>query len=156
VLAWLKRHGSKRNRDGMARYGLPSDNAFGVTMAAMKGLARRLGRNHDLAAALWDTGWYEARILTSFVDDPACAAFALLWGLTVHDKQAEDTSFIKGLAVNMSLRAIGKRNPELNDATLTVARRLAASQDATARWVGKDAIRELTSASVTQRLHGAT
>jgi uncharacterized damage-inducible protein DinB len=68
VLAWLKRHG-KRNRDGMARYGLPSDNAFGVTMAAMKGLARRLGRNHDLAAALWDTGWYEARILTSFVDD---------------------------------------------------------------------------------------
>jgi 3-methyladenine DNA glycosylase AlkD len=80
----------------------------------------------------------------------------LLWGLTVHDKQAEDTSFIKGLAVNMSLRAIGKRNPELNDATLTVARRLAASQDATARWVGKDAIRELTSASVTQRLHGAT
>jgi 3-methyladenine DNA glycosylase AlkD len=71
VLAWLKRHGSKRNRDGMARYGLPSDNAFGLTMAAMKGLARRLGRNHDLAAALWDTGWYEARILTSFVDDPA-------------------------------------------------------------------------------------
>jgi 3-methyladenine DNA glycosylase AlkD len=80
VLAWLKRHGSKRNRDGMARYGLPSDNAFGVTMAAMKGLARRLGRNHDLAAALWDTGWYEARILTSFVDDPARVRLLLCSG----------------------------------------------------------------------------
>jgi 3-methyladenine DNA glycosylase AlkD len=67
----------------------------------------------------------------------------------------DDRHFVKK-AVNMSLRAIGKRNPELNDAALTVARRLAASQDATARWVGKDAMRELTSASVTRRLHGAT
>jgi hypothetical protein len=33
-----------------------------------------------------------------------------------------------------------------------VARRLASSQDATARWVGKDALRELTSAGVTKRL----
>jgi 3-methyladenine DNA glycosylase AlkD len=88
------------------------------------------------------------------------------------DKQAEDTSFIKGLrlveqaatdsrhfvrkAVNMSLRAIGKRNPELHDAGLTAAQRLAASRDATARWVGKDAMRELTGAAVTRQLHGAT
>ena len=34
-------------------------------------LAKRLGRNHELAAALWETGCYEARLLTAYVDDPA-------------------------------------------------------------------------------------
>ena len=34
-------------------------------------LAKQFGRNHDLAIALWDTGHYEARMLTAFVGDPA-------------------------------------------------------------------------------------
>ena len=29
------------------------------------------GESHELAAALWETGWYEARMLAAFVDDPA-------------------------------------------------------------------------------------
>jgi 3-methyladenine DNA glycosylase AlkD len=37
----------------------------------MQKLAKSLGRSHELAAALWDTGCYEARMLTSFVDEPA-------------------------------------------------------------------------------------
>lgn len=71
AIAWLKRHGTKRNRDGMARYAIHSGNAFGVSVADIRVLAKRLGRNHELAAALWDTGWYEARMLTSFVAEPA-------------------------------------------------------------------------------------
>jgi 3-methyladenine DNA glycosylase AlkD len=218
ALTWLKRHSTKRNREGMARYAIPSDHALGVSVANIRVLAKRLGRNHELAAALWDTGVYEARMLTSFVDEPArvtpaqmdrwcrdfdnwaicdtlCfhlfdrtphawqkvtqwsgkrdefgkrAAFALLWGLTVHDKHAGDEAFVQGLllveraasddrnfvkkAVNMALRAIGKRNPALNAAALTVARRLADSPQAAARWVGKDALRELTSPAVIRRL----
>jgi 3-methyladenine DNA glycosylase AlkD len=96
------------------------------------------------------------------------AAFALLWSLTVHDKTANTDAFTRGLlmveraatdernfvkkAVNMALRAIGKRNRALNAAAVTVARRLSTSPDATARWVGKDALRELTSPAVTRRL----
>ena len=218
VVMSLKRLGNRRNREGMARYGIPSDNAFGVSMANIQVLARRLGRNHALAAKLWDTGLYEARMLTAYVDEPArvtsaqmdrwcrdfdnwaicdtlCfalfdrtpyawakvakwagqrsefvkrAAFALLWSLTVHDKVANDEPFVQGLllveraatderhfvkkAVNMALRAIGKRNPALNAAAVSVARRLAASTDASARWVGKDALRELTSPAVIRRL----
>jgi 3-methyladenine DNA glycosylase AlkD len=95
-------------------------------------------------------------------------AFALLWSLTVHDRSAGDALFERGLlliereagdgrnfvrkATNMALRAIGKRNRALNAAALTVARRLAESKNATARWIGKDAIRELTSPAVTSRL----
>ena len=52
----------------------------------------------------------------------------------------------------MALRAIGKRNPALHAAAVTVAQRLAASPHAAARWVGKDALRELTSPSVVKRL----
>jgi len=218
VITWLKRHGTKRNRDGMARFAIPSDKAFGVSVGDLRKLAKRLGPSHELAAALWKTGWYEARMLATFVDEPArvtpaqmdrwvrdfdnwaicdtaCfalfdrtphawrkvaqwsrrreefvkrTAFALLWSLSVHDKQAGDEPFIKCLrlieraatderhfvkkAVNMALRAVGKRNAALNGAAVEVAQRLAASPQAAARWVGKDALRELTGASVTRRL----
>jgi 3-methyladenine DNA glycosylase AlkD len=44
----------------------------------------------------------------------------------------------------MALRAVGKRNAALNAAAVDVARRLAASSDDTAQWVGRHAMRELT------------
>ena len=71
VLEWLEDHSSKSNRDGMARYAIPSDNALGVSVANIRVLGKRIGRNHELAAALWKTGIYEARMLASFVEDPA-------------------------------------------------------------------------------------
>ena len=70
VLTWLKRRGSARNREGMARFGLTSQNTLGVSLENIRVLAKRLGRDHDLALALWDTGVYEARMLTTFVDEP--------------------------------------------------------------------------------------
>ena len=218
ALTWLRRHRSKATLDGMARYAIPSDHAYGVAMKDIKALGTVLGRNQPLAVALWATGVYEARMLASFVGDPerltavqmerwckdfdnwaVCdamsfnlfdrtahawtkvtqwssrrhefekrAAFALLWSLTVHDKRAADEAFEQGLlliereagderhfvkkATNMALRAIGKRNRALNSAAVVVARRLAESNDATARWIGKDALRELTSPALTARL----
>jgi len=218
ALAWLKRHATKATRDGMARFAIPSDNAYGVAMKDIKALGATLGRDQALAAALWATGVYEARMLASFVGDPDkltpavmdrwcrdfdnwafCdamsfnlfdrsphawdkvvewsgrdkefekrTAFALLWSLSVHDKRAGDDSFVRGLeliereaaddrnfvkkATNMALRAIGKRNRPLNAAAVAVARRLAKSDDAAARWVGGNALRELTSPGVSKRL----
>jgi len=70
ALKWLKRHSTKSTLEGMARYAIPSDEAFGVAYKDMKVLAKRLGRDHELAAALWNTGVYEARMVASFVDDP--------------------------------------------------------------------------------------
>jgi 3-methyladenine DNA glycosylase AlkD len=218
TLAWLKRRGSARNRDGMSRYGIRSAKVFGVSMATMRPLVKRLGRNHELALALWRSGWLEARILAGFVADPAqvspvlmdqwcrdfdnwavcdstCihlfartphawrkvplwsrrhdefmrrAGFALLAALAVHDKRAPDAAFARALrcveaasgddrnlvrkAVNWALRQIGKRNRALHAKALALSRRLAARPDAAARWIGKDAIRELTSPAVIRRL----
>jgi 3-methyladenine DNA glycosylase AlkD len=73
ILAELNRRGSARNVDGMARYGIMVANGkiFGVSVGTLRDLGKRLGRDHALAAALWDTEWYEARMLAAFVDEPA-------------------------------------------------------------------------------------
>jgi len=70
VVATLRGLATPKTLDGMARYAIPSDNAFGVAVGDMRDLAKRLGRHHDLAEALWQTGFYEARMMSAFVDDP--------------------------------------------------------------------------------------
>jgi 3-methyladenine DNA glycosylase AlkD len=218
IVTRLKKLGSQKGLDSMARFAIVTDNAFGISVEQIRKVAKEIGRDHALAQELWDTGWYEARMLAAFVDDPAevtpkqmnawvadfdnwaicdtvCfhlfdktphawkkilpwsklkpefakrSAFATLWGLSVHDKSATDEQFVSALeiiehsatdernfvkkAVNMALRAIGKRNAGLHSAALAVAERLAASDDPTSRWNGKDTLRELRSASVARRL----
>jgi 3-methyladenine DNA glycosylase AlkD len=73
VLKWLRRRSSRKNVEGMARYGITTDTnkVFGVSMGTMKVLQKKLGKNHALAQELWATGWYEARILAALIDDPA-------------------------------------------------------------------------------------
>ena len=83
ILAQLERRGSKKNRDGMAGYGIVAPKAFGVTVAALRAIGVRTGQDHPLALALWKTGWYEARMLTAFVGDPARLTVAQMdrWAL---------------------------------------------------------------------------
>ena len=70
-MAELAGRGSERDRDGMARYGINVRNAFGVSVYELRRVAKGLGRDHELALALWETGNHEARLLASMVDDPA-------------------------------------------------------------------------------------
>ena len=218
VLAWLQRHGAKRHVAGLARYGIVAPRAFGVPVGTLLGLAKRLGKDHALAAKLWASGWYEARLLAAMVDDPrqvtraqmnawaaafdnwgicdtVCwhlfdytpfafekarqwsrsprefvkrAAFAMMAGQAGHNKTATDAQFLallplieKGArddrnfvkkGVNWALRRIGRRNLALNAAARAVAERLASSDEASSRWVGKDALRELASPKVRAQL----
>jgi 3-methyladenine DNA glycosylase AlkD len=55
----------------MARYGIATGNALGVTVGQLRTVAREIGRDHALADRLWDSGLHEARILASLVGDPA-------------------------------------------------------------------------------------
>jgi 3-methyladenine DNA glycosylase AlkD len=70
VLAWLERKGTRRHAEGYARYGIPVTRAYGVPMAALLGYAKKAGKDHALALALWKSGYYEARLLASMVDQP--------------------------------------------------------------------------------------
>ena len=218
VLASLKKLGSRQTRESMVRFGIHTPKAFGIPMAAMQRLAKQIGRDHQLAGELWETGWYEARIVAAYIEEPerataaqmdrwckefdnwgicdtVCfqlfdktpyayrkvrqwatrkpefekrAAFALLACLALRDRSAGDQPFLECLplieaaaeddrnfvkkGVSWALRLIGRRNRELHTAALTLAKRLAASSSPSARWIGKDAVKELTGAVVTRRL----
>jgi len=210
VIEWLRASSTEEARESLARYGIPNDDALGIPMASLKKQAKAIGTSHELAIELWDSGYYEARTLAAFVDDPAkvtaeqmdrwaydfnswaicdtvCfrlfdktahawskvdawegaseefvrrAAYALLWALALHDKRAGDERFVRALrmlenaepderplvlkAMDMALRAIGKRNKALHRHAVTVAEKIAQSADKNKAWVGRHALRELT------------
>lgn len=71
ALRWLEQRGSQRTLEEMeTRYGIHTEKGFGVPVGTIRQLGKRLGHDHELAAALWETGWYEARLLAAFVDEP--------------------------------------------------------------------------------------
>jgi len=206
------------NLEGMARYGINTDNAMGISVTKLRKIGRDLGRNQELSLSLWDTGIHEARILASIVAEPervtkgqmekwvkdfdswdvcdqVCmnlfdktpfayekavgwsrrraefvkrAGFALMAALAVHDKKAPDKAldpFLQAIvrestdernfvkkAVNWALRSIGKRNPRLNEKALSSAEKILKIDSRSARWIAKDAIRELTSEKVKTKL----
>lgn len=218
ILAWLERRGTKKNRDGMARFAIVAPKAFGVSMATMKALVKKTPRNHDLALALWASGWHEARMLAALLDEPArvtpaqmdawaksfnnwadcdtaCfalfdrtphafkkvqqwakrreefvkrGAFALLASLALHDRKTNNAEFLRCLplieaaasddrnfvkkGVNWALRAVGERNSPLHAPVVKLAARLANSEASSARWIGKDALRQLKSPASIKRL----
>ena len=53
------------------RYGIHTEPAYGVRMATVNAVAKAWAPDHELALALWATGWYEARLVAAMVDDPA-------------------------------------------------------------------------------------
>jgi len=220
VLSWLEKKGTRAAVEGLARYGIQARRAFGVPMGTLMTLARQLGKDQELSIALWESGWYEARLLAALVGDPervtrrqmnawaagfenwgdcdtVCfklfdqtpfawekvhqwassprefvkrGAFALMACLALHDKAASDDQFLALLplieqgakddrnfvkkGVNWALRSIGRRNEALHASALGVARRLALAKEPAPRWVGKDALRELSSPKVRAQVAG--
>jgi 3-methyladenine DNA glycosylase AlkD len=215
VIAELAANGAR----GVAPPGVqPNGLSYVVPAPVLHALARRIGRDHELALRLWESTVHPARILATLVDEPkqvtesqleawvhdfdswdvcdACccylfdrvpwsyakagewsgrpeeyvkrAGFALMAYLAVHDKRQTDEVFRSWLplvrreaidsrhfvkkAVNWALRQIGKRNLALNEAAIITAREVRALDSPTARWVAADALRELTSPAVQQRL----
>ncbi|HRH38622.1 MAG TPA: DNA alkylation repair protein [Flavobacteriales bacterium] len=95
------------------------------------------------------------------------AAFALLASVALHDKKSEDKPFsacfplIRAAAndernfvkkgVSWALRGIAGRSTALRDAAIDLAEELAASENATERWVGKDVLRDIKRPMIAQR-----
>jgi 3-methyladenine DNA glycosylase AlkD len=87
------------------------------------------------------------------------ASFVLMAEFAVHDKKATDDKFLALLpviereswddrnfvkkAVNWALRQIGKRNSLLRHAAIVTAERILEQDTKAARWIAKDALREL-------------
>jgi 3-methyladenine DNA glycosylase AlkD len=191
---------------------------MGVSVPDMRKIAKDIGKDHQLALELWDTGIPEAMIVAGMVAEPdkltetqmedwvvdinswdicdqVCmnlfektplaekkiydwsereeefvkrTAYALIACLAWHDKTAGDEEFIKYFpvlkqgstddrnyvkkAVSWALRNIGKRNLALNRAAVEVAREIQGIDSKSARWIASDAIRELESEKIQERL----
>lgn len=205
--------------EGMARFGINPAKTYAVRIPELRRIAKRAGKNHDLAKKLWEQGYRETRIIASIVEDPkmvtedqmdewalgfdtwdicdqCCmnlfrktpfaykkidewsmqneefvkrAAFTLIATLAVHDKKADDErfenlfpiiikesdderNFVKK-AVNWALRQIGKRNLNLNKKAILIAEEINKKGSKSAKWIAKDAIRELNDEKVLKRLH---
>ena len=55
---------------GMARFGISPENTYGVSIPALRKIAKETGKDHTLAQQLWTSGIHEARILASMIDKP--------------------------------------------------------------------------------------
>lgn len=218
IVKQLRAMADPHNVEGMGRFGMATDQRLGISIPELRKLAKQLGRNHELALALWESGIQEARILAGMVGEPQllteaqmeawvvdidswdvcdqlCSnlleksplalpkihdwsqreeefvkrtAYALIACLAWHDKKAEDQVFIdlfpvieRGAtdernfvkkAVNWALRSIGKRNLKLNRATIKLAQEIQELDSKAARWIASDALRELRSEKIQQRL----
>jgi 3-methyladenine DNA glycosylase AlkD len=218
ALGALKKAGSKKVVDGHAQFGIVVSKTFGVPMGAIQRIAKQIGKDHELAKKLWDSGWYEARMLASYVAVPSnvtaaemeawvvtfdnwavcdtvCfalwdrtpfvwakieewakrdeefvrrAAFALIASIGVHDKgpieskllatlpwceeQATDPRNFVKKGVSWALRVIGVRDAACHAKVNACATKLAASTDATARWIGNDVLRDLRRPVVAKKL----
>jgi 3-methyladenine DNA glycosylase AlkD len=71
VLRELRAMGGARNVEGMRRFGIDGARMLGISVTDLRRMARRLGKDHDLALALWGSGIHEARILATIVAEPA-------------------------------------------------------------------------------------
>jgi 3-methyladenine DNA glycosylase AlkD len=70
VIHELESLGKAENLEGMKKFGISPRKGWGVPMPALRALAKKLGRDHDLALELWASEVHDARILACLIDDP--------------------------------------------------------------------------------------
>jgi len=116
-------------------------------------------------ALAWPEVYYFAKQQEEFIRR---TAFALIAGLAAANKGAEDAVFLAYLTlcyeytedpriyvrkgVNWAIRQIGKRNILLNEAALVLSNKIMLKADKTSKWIAGDALRELKSEAVKNRL----
>ena len=71
VISKLKSMANPRNVEGMARFGINTENTLGISVTSLRKYAKTIGKDHALALELWDSGIHEARILAAIIDDPS-------------------------------------------------------------------------------------
>src|SRR5258707_1668295 len=70
IVGELRRLGTKRNVEGMARYGIRAEKVCGVSKPKLDALARKIGKNHALGLELWSTGIQDAKTLAGLISEP--------------------------------------------------------------------------------------
>jgi len=70
ILKKLKSLSNPKAVAGMARFGINPEKTYGISIPVLRKMAKEIGKNHNLALKLWDSGIHEAKILASMIDEP--------------------------------------------------------------------------------------
>jgi len=70
VLDELREKASAESVEGMARFGMTAERRLGVSVPDMRGIAKKISKDHELALELWRTRIPEARIVAALIDRP--------------------------------------------------------------------------------------
>jgi 3-methyladenine DNA glycosylase AlkD len=70
VLRELKKLANPKVRAKMAHFGVNVPKAYGISAPVLHALARKIGKDHELAEQLWASGIHEARILATLIGEP--------------------------------------------------------------------------------------
>ena len=71
IINSIKSQYNSKNIEGMARFGINSKNNYGCSIPFLRNLAKKIGKNHELALELWDSEIHDARLLAGFIDEPS-------------------------------------------------------------------------------------
>jgi len=69
IVTKLKNKANPDNLEGMARFGINTENRLGNSIPFLRELAKEIGKNHNLALELWEEGIDETRILASMIGE---------------------------------------------------------------------------------------
>jgi 3-methyladenine DNA glycosylase AlkD len=70
IIKAIKSQYNKKNIEGLARFGINPHNTYGASIPFLRELAKKIGKDHELAERLWDSDIHEARMLAGMVDVP--------------------------------------------------------------------------------------
>ena len=70
IIEKLHSMSNPKNVEGMARYGINPKNNLGINVTTLRNLARKIGKSHNLALKLWESGIQDARMLAAHIDEP--------------------------------------------------------------------------------------
>ncbi|MFW9922534.1 MAG: DNA alkylation repair protein [Candidatus Thorarchaeota archaeon] len=69
IITLFKQNTDNSRIEGMKKVGITPERAFGVSIPFLRELAKKIGKNHELALELWNINTRETRILACMVDD---------------------------------------------------------------------------------------
>ncbi len=70
IIQELEARSNPRDVEGMARFGINPGKTYAVRIPELRKIAKNVGKNHQLAAELWEAGYRETRILACMIEDP--------------------------------------------------------------------------------------
>ncbi|HWX38048.1 MAG TPA: DNA alkylation repair protein, partial [Candidatus Sulfotelmatobacter sp.] len=70
VLRELKEVADPRVREKMAYFGANVPKAHGISAPVLHTFAKHIGKDHELAEQLWQSGIHEAKILATLLGEP--------------------------------------------------------------------------------------